>query len=119
MTTVLRCVLATAVAAVVISCSTPNSEASFCEASIELQKVDALSLEVSPSDDAAARGALTQTAAQAARVAREAPLEIRTDGRDSHEHRRFDRSGHCCNRPQPNREPGSMTFYASTQAAQS
>lgn len=79
MTTVLRCVLATAVAAVVISCSTPNSEASFCEASIELQKVDALSLEVSPSDDAAARGALTQTAAQAARVAREAPLEIRTD----------------------------------------
>ena len=79
MTTVLRCVLATAVAAVVISCSTPNSEASFCEASIELQKVDAPSLEVSPSDDAAARGALTQTAAQAARVAREAPLEIRTD----------------------------------------
>ena len=61
---------------VVAGCSTANQEASFCEASAELQKVDALSAEVSPSDDAATRGALTQTAAQAARVAKEAPEEI-------------------------------------------
>ncbi len=61
---------------VVAGCSTANQEASFCEASAELQKVDALSAEVSPSDDAATRGALTQTAAQAARVAKEAPQEI-------------------------------------------
>jgi len=65
--------------ATITSCSTPNNEALFCEASVELQKIDALSIEISPSDDAAARGALTQTAAQAARVAREAPAEIRTD----------------------------------------
>ena len=61
---------------VVAGCSTANQENSFCEASAELQKVDALSAEVSPSDDAATRGALTQTAAQAARVAKEAPQEI-------------------------------------------
>ncbi len=65
--------------ATITSCSTPNNEALFCEASAELQKIDALSIEISPSDDAAARGALTQTAAQAARVAKEAPAEIRTD----------------------------------------
>ena len=64
---------------VVAGCSTANQEASFCEASAELQKVDALSAEVSPSDDAATRGALTQTAAQAARVAKEAPQEILRD----------------------------------------
>jgi len=76
---ILRCAVAAAMAAATISCSSPNGEASFCEASVELQKVDALSIEVSPSDDAAARGALTQTAAQSARVAREAPAEIRPD----------------------------------------
>ena len=45
----------------------------------ELQQIDALSLEVLPSNDVAVRGALAQTAAQASRVAREAPLEIRGD----------------------------------------
>lgn len=45
----------------------------------ELQQIDALSLEVLPSNDVAVRGALAQTSAQASRVAREAPLEIRGD----------------------------------------
>ncbi|MFL2986027.1 MAG: hypothetical protein ACJZ57_02165 [Candidatus Poriferisodalaceae bacterium] len=76
MTSILRCAVAVFVTMVVAGCSTANQEASFCEASAELQKVDALSAEVSPSDDAATRGALTQTAAQAARVAKEAPQEI-------------------------------------------
>jgi len=75
-TSILRCAVAVFVTMVVAGCSTANQEASFCEASAELQKVDALSAEVSPSDDAATRGALTQTAAQAARVAKEAPQEI-------------------------------------------
>lgn len=79
MNVILRCAVATAVAAAIASCSSSSGEASFCEASVELQKIDALSIEVSPSDDAAVRGALTQTAAQAARVAREAPAEIRRD----------------------------------------
>ena len=61
------------------SCSDSSPEHEFCEAVSELQQIDALSLEVLPSDDLAVRGALTQTSAQAARVAREAPLEIRGD----------------------------------------
>ena len=79
MTTTLRCAVAIVATIVVTSCSTASQDASFCEASAELQKVDALSAEVSPSDDAATRGALTQTAAQAARVAKEAPDEIQRD----------------------------------------
>ncbi|MDP7068016.1 MAG: hypothetical protein QF637_10375 [Acidimicrobiales bacterium] len=69
------------VAAIVFStsCSDSNPEHEFCEAVAELQQIDALSLEVLPSDDLAVRGALTQTSAQATRVAREAPLEIRGD----------------------------------------
>jgi len=78
-TPILRCTVAIVATIVVAGCTTANQEASFCEASVELQKVDALSAEVSPSDDAATRGALTQTAAQAARVAKEAPDEIRRD----------------------------------------
>jgi len=78
-TTTLRCVVAVFAAIAVASCSAPNQEAAFCDASAELQKIDALSENISPSDDAATRGALTQTAAQASRVAREAPSEIRGD----------------------------------------
>ena len=79
MTSILRWAAAVVAAMVMTSCSSANQEDSFCQASAELQKVDALSAEVSPSDDAATRGALTQTAAQAARVAKEAPHEIRRD----------------------------------------
>lgn len=53
--------------------------ANFCEAVVELKEIDELSKDVSPADDPAVRGALAQTSAQTARVAREAPIEIRGD----------------------------------------
>ena len=63
----------------VTGCSESTAEDGFCKAVEELQQIDALSLEVQPSNDVAVRGALAQTSAQALRVAREAPLEIRGD----------------------------------------
>ena len=69
----------TIAASIVASCSDSSSENGFCDSVAELQQIDALSLEVLPSNDVAVRGALAQTAAQASRVAREAPLEIRGD----------------------------------------
>ena len=74
--TLLACTIA---ASIVTSCSDSSSENGFCDSVAELQQIDALSLEVLPSNDVAVRGALAQTAAQASRVAREAPLEIRGD----------------------------------------
>tara|TARA_Y100001970_G_scaffold156470_1_gene191481 strand:- start:4987 stop:5409 length:423 start_codon:yes stop_codon:yes gene_type:complete len=74
--TLLVCTIATSFAT---SCSESSSEHGFCDAVAELQQIDALSLEVLPSNDVAVRGALAQTSAQASRVAREAPLEIRGD----------------------------------------
>ena len=68
------------VIALLFGCGTgPDPTQEFCDAVIELEAIERLSFDVSPSDDAAVRGALTQTSAQAARVAREAPLEIRGD----------------------------------------
>ena len=74
--TLLACTVA---ALSLTSCSDPSSENGFCDAVAELQQIDALSFEVLPSNDVAVRGALAQTSAQASRVAREAPLEIRGD----------------------------------------
>tara|TARA_Y100001968_G_C19315130_1_gene696242 strand:+ start:681 stop:1103 length:423 start_codon:yes stop_codon:yes gene_type:complete len=74
--TLLVCTIATSFAT---SCSESSSEHGFCDTVAELQQIDALSLEVLPSNDVAVRGALAQTSAQASRVAREAPLEIRGD----------------------------------------
>jgi ubiquinone biosynthesis protein UbiJ len=73
-------VLALLTATLFLGCGkAPDLTANFCEAVVDLKKIDRLSLAVSPSDDPAVRGALAQTAAQTARVAREAPIEIRGD----------------------------------------
>ncbi|MCS5689133.1 MAG: hypothetical protein NZ659_10155 [Acidimicrobiales bacterium] len=80
MTSANQSLSAVLVITLLFGCGTgPDSTTTFCEAVTELKDIDELSLEVSPSDDAAVRGALAQTAAQAARVAREAPLEIQAD----------------------------------------
>jgi hypothetical protein len=73
-------VLAVLITALFLGCGKgPDPTANFCEAVVELKEIDHLSFDVSPSDDLAVRGALAQTAAQTARVAREAPIEIRND----------------------------------------
>jgi len=73
-------VLAVLITALFLGCGKgPDPTANFCEAVVELKEIDHLSFDVFPSDDLAVRGALAQTAAQTARVAREAPIEIRGD----------------------------------------
>ena len=80
MTAAIYGVLAVLITALFLGCGKgPDPTANFCEAVVELKEIDHLSFDVSPSDDLAVRGALAQTAAQTARVAREAPIEIRND----------------------------------------
>ena len=80
MTAAIYGVLAVLITALFLGCGKgPDPTANFCEAVVELKEIDHLSFDVSPSDDLAVRGALAQTAAQTARVAREAPIEIRGD----------------------------------------
>ena len=80
MTAAIYGVLAVLITALFLGCGKgPDPTANFCEAVVEEREIDLLSLDVSPSDDPAVRGALAQTAAQTARVAREAPIEIRRD----------------------------------------
>ena len=80
MTAAIYGVLAVLITALFLGCGKgPDPTANFCEAVVELKEIDHLSFDVFPSDDLAVRGALAQTAAQTARVAREAPIEIRGD----------------------------------------
>lgn len=80
MTAAIYGVLAVLITALFLGCGeAPDPTANFCEAVVEEREIDRLSLDVSTSDDPAVRGALAQTAAQTARVAREAPIEIRGD----------------------------------------
>ena len=80
MTAAIYGALAVLTSALFLGCGkSPDPTANFCEAVVELKEIDRLSFDVSPSDDPAVRGALAQTAAQTARVAREAPIEIRDD----------------------------------------
>ena len=75
-----RGVASLVVAVLVTACSATDQRAEFCEAVAQLDRIDAISMEVSLSDDPSVRAALAQTTAQAEGVARMAPIEIRADG---------------------------------------
>ena len=74
-----RGVASLVVAVLVTACSATDQRTEFCEAVAQLDRIDAISMEVSLSDDPSVRAALAQTTAQAAGVARMAPIEIRAD----------------------------------------